>query len=188
MIYYLLMTQGGLDDLQVKIWNAFFWVIILFSSVNAVLRSFQSESRNTTLYYYSLYSPTDFIIAKLLYNFIYIIVIGLLSLFVFTLFLGNPIVNLPQFMLVILLGAGAYASVFTILAGIATQANNSSILTSIMGLPIVLPLIIYIAKVSREAFSADLSDNYLINLGILIAFNIILILLSCILYPYIWRE
>jgi hypothetical protein len=41
---------------------------------------------------------------------------------------------------------------------------------------------------SKEAFFTATSDNFWINLTILIGFNLIMVVLSVILYPYIWRE
>ena len=36
------------------VWNALFWIIMLFASINAISRSFVQESTNRQLYYYSI--------------------------------------------------------------------------------------------------------------------------------------
>src|SRR5678815_5028898 len=35
-------------------WNALFWIIMLFASVNAVAKSFMTESRGRLLYFYTV--------------------------------------------------------------------------------------------------------------------------------------
>jgi len=58
----------SVDKLDANVWNGLFWVIQLFICVNAVAKSFLQESRGRMLYFYSITSPVEFIIAKILYN------------------------------------------------------------------------------------------------------------------------
>ena len=48
-------------------WNALFWIIMLFASVNAVAKSFMTETRGRLLYYYTLTSAEAVIISKTIY-------------------------------------------------------------------------------------------------------------------------
>src|SRR3972149_9790280 len=49
-------------------WNALFWIIILFASINASAKSFLQESKGRLLYYYTINSPQAFILSKVIYN------------------------------------------------------------------------------------------------------------------------
>jgi heme exporter protein B len=49
-------------------WNALFWIIMLFASVNAIAKSFMQENRGRYLYYYSICSPQAVILSKIIYN------------------------------------------------------------------------------------------------------------------------
>ena len=49
-------------------WNALFWIIMLFASVNAVVKSFVQESRGRQLYYFVIASPQAVILSKIIYN------------------------------------------------------------------------------------------------------------------------
>src|SRR5688500_10636233 len=80
-IYVLYMA---IDEPESKVWNGLFWVIQLFICINAVAKSFLQESRGRMLYYYSIASPGDFILAKLLFNTLLMLVMSLLSLFLFS--------------------------------------------------------------------------------------------------------
>src|SRR5664279_3395327 len=63
----------AIDEPESKVWNGLFWVIQLFICINAVAKSFLQESKGRMLYFYSIVSPVEFIIAKIAYNIILII-------------------------------------------------------------------------------------------------------------------
>ena len=100
-IFVLYMT---IQQPEAKVWNGLFWVIQLFICINAVAKSFLQESRGRMLYFYSIVNPRDFVLAKLVFNSILMLLMSSLSIILFTLFLGNPIQRLPQFIGLVLLG------------------------------------------------------------------------------------
>lgn len=80
------------------VWNALFWVIQLFVCVTTVAKSFLQESRGRMLYFYSICSPVEFIVAKLIFNLFLMLIMSLISLMLFYVFLDNPVAN-PLFYL-----------------------------------------------------------------------------------------
>ena len=79
----------SLNNPEADVWNALFWIIQLFVCVNAVAKSFLQESRGRMLYFYSISGAKEFIIAKLIYNIILMLLMSLLSLALFFLLLKN---------------------------------------------------------------------------------------------------
>src|SRR5688500_20298915 len=73
------------------VWNGLFWTIQLFVCVNAVAKSFLQEGRGRMIYFYSLAGARQFIIAKLLFNVLLMMVMTLISLFLFRLLMGDPL-------------------------------------------------------------------------------------------------
>ena len=53
---------------QPQVWNILFWLIVLFASINAVVKSFVQESGARQLYYYQLVHPVILVLAKIVYN------------------------------------------------------------------------------------------------------------------------
>ena len=92
-VLYLAMQQP-----EEKVWNGLFWMIQLFICVNAVAKSFLQESRERMLYFYTIAGPRDFILSKLLFNVVLMVVMSLLSLLLFRILLGNPIENEWKFL------------------------------------------------------------------------------------------
>src|SRR5215468_5463610 len=112
-IFVVYLSMGQPDDV---VWNALFWIIQLFVCVNAVAKSFLQDSKGRMLYYYSIAGARDYIVSKLVFNAMLMVVMSLLSLFMFTLLLGNPLLQLVQFTGISFLGALGLSLIFTFLA------------------------------------------------------------------------
>src|SRR6188768_861568 len=69
-------------------WNALFWIIMLFAAVNAVAKSFMTESRGRLLYLYTLSSAQAVIIAKTIYNVLLLLVLSVINFIFYSIFLG----------------------------------------------------------------------------------------------------
>src|ERR1044071_3795554 len=93
-IFVLFLAMGRPDD---EVWNGLFWMIQLFVCINAVAKSFLQESRGRMLYFYSIAGPRDFVLSKLLFNAILMLMMSLLSLLLFQVLMGNPLRNVWQF-------------------------------------------------------------------------------------------
>src|SRR5205814_7660668 len=89
---------------EAETWNALFWIVQLFVSVNAVAKSFLQDSRGRMLYYYTISGAGNFIIAKLLFNAVLMMIMSLLTLLMFTLLLGDPIIYFFKFLLISFVG------------------------------------------------------------------------------------
>jgi heme exporter protein B len=169
-------------------WNALFWIIMLFASVNAVSKGFLQESAGRTLYYYSLASPEAIILSKLVYNVLLMIVLALISFAFYSLFLPNMVEDMPWYLLGVVAGSAGLAVAFTMVSAIAYRANNNGVLVAILGFPIILPLMLVIIKFSNEALLGVDRMESIGNLLIISLLNVIIIVLSYLLFPYLWRD
>ena len=70
-------------------WNALFWIILLFAAFNALVRSFQREDAGRQVYLYTLAGPRSVVLARTLHNALTMLVLSLLSLLFYVLFLGT---------------------------------------------------------------------------------------------------
>jgi len=178
---------NAMDTPESKVWNGLFWVIQLFVCINAVAKSFLQESRGRMLYFYSITSPANFVLAKLLFNSILMLAMSLLSLLLFTLFLGNPMQKAGQFVGLVLLGGWSLSLVFTFLAAIAAKAQQNAAIMAVLGFPIIIPQIVLLMKLSNAAFAPLLTISPTTVL-LLIALDIMVILLAVILFPFLWKD
>jgi len=169
-------------------WNALFWIIILFASVNASAKSFLQESRGRMLYYYTINSPQAFILSKIIYNALLMLILSLVCFGFYSLFLGNMVKNLPVFILIVVLGSVGISSLLTMVSAIASKANNNFTIMAILAFPIIMPILITVIKLSFNAIDgSDFSYN-LKYFGVLFSLDVIVIALAFLLFPYLWKD
>lgn len=169
-------------------WNTLFWIIILFVAINAVGKSFTQESKNRDLFYYTAVSPEAIIYSKIIYNSIILCLVSFIGIFFYAWVMDNPIQNLPIYLLSLFLGAIGFASTLTLVAGIAAKGDNNATLMAVLSFPLTIPLLLILIKVSKSAMDGfGLIENWN-EIAILFALDVILVTLSGILFPYLWRN
>ena len=171
-----------------EVWNALYWLIILFVAVNAVAKSFLQESRHRNLYYYSLHHPRDIILSKLIYNVVLMMGMSLVAWFLFLVLLGNPAMQPGRFLLLVFSGGFSMALFFTLLAAIAGRAGGNSALIAILGFPLVVPQLILLSDLSRPLFTPMAVTNWWTFFGVLLLLDALIIALSLLLFPYLWKD
>lgn len=170
------------------VWSALFWITILFTAVNTVAKSFIGEKRGLSIYEYSIASPVAIIVSKIAYNFILCSVLSLVGLLLFTLLLGNPMMDIPLFLLVIVAVSFGFAASLTLLSGIAAKANNSNILMAVLSFPIVISILLTAIKVTKNCIDGLDRSVSMDEIMILAAINCLVAATSYLLFPYIWRS
>lgn len=183
-IFVLFMA---LEDPDTRVWNGLFWVIQLFICINAVAKSFLQESRGRMLYFYSVASPTAFVLSKLLFNSVLMLLMSSLSLLLFTLFLGNPLQKAGPFIGLVLLGGWSLSLVFSFLAAIAAKAQQNAAIMAVLGFPVIIPQLILLMRLSGAAFS-PLLEIPLPTVLMLVALDALIVLLAVILFPFLWKD
>ncbi len=183
----VLVLQMAINEPEPKVWNGLFWVIQLFICINAVAKSFLQESRGRMLYFYSISSPADFVLAKLLFNTLLMLIMSLLSLGLFSLFLGSPVIKVGSFVGLVLLGGWSLSLVFTFLAAIAARAQQNAAIMAVLGFPLIIPQLLLLMKLSNAAFNPLLTIPYTTIL-LLVALDVMVIMLAVILFPFLWKD
>ncbi len=169
-------------------WNALFWIIMLFAAVNAITKSFVQENKGRLLYYYTLTSPHSIILSKIIYNVLLMLVLSMINLFFYSLLIGNIVQDMSLYIVSLVLGSIGFSTVLTMVSAIAAKANNNGTLMAILGFPILIPLLITIIRLSKNAIDGlDWSVSYQ-YISILVAINVMVVALSFVLFPYLWRD
>lgn len=169
-------------------WNALFWIIILFSAINAIAKSFSIEKEGRLLYYYQLCRPEAMIIAKTLYGFLLLLFLGFAGLGFYSLVLGNPIQDLGLYSLGLFIAILGFSVILTLVSAIASKAQNNGTLMAILSFPVLIPLLLLAIKLSKNAmdgldWSVSLDEIYT-----LLAIDAIVMAISYILFPFLWRN
>lgn len=169
-------------------WTILLWIVMLFSGINAAVKGFLQEKKETYLYYYTVLDPLDLVIAKLIYNTIFLILIFVGTILFMTIFVGFPIKNIGLFALGSSLGILGISTIFTFVSLLSTVGTGSSTLMSILSLPLAIPILLLMLKIS--AVSARLITDTSVNQDLMMVAAIDSIFLGAIimLFPIVWRS
>lgn len=182
-VLYLAMEQP-----EQKVWNGLFWMIQLFICVNAVAKSFLQESRGRMLYFYTIAGARDFILSKLIFNTLLMAAMSITSLLLFQLLMGNPLEHPYQFAAIAVFGGFSLSLVFTFLAAIAARAQQSAALMAILGFPLIIPQVMLLMRMSNIAFADVLQSGLGRIIMLLAGFDLMVIALAVILFPFLWKD
>jgi heme exporter protein B len=173
---------------QPQQWYVLFWIIVLFATVNAVAKSFVQENSARQLYYYSLVPPTAVLFSKVIYNMLLLALLSLLTFVVFGFVAGNPVKETGQFVLVLLLGSMGFSTAFTFISAIASKSKNGATLMAVLGFPVIVPILLTLVKLSAGALRLVSDSAIWKDLAILMAINVMLLSLTYLLFPFLWRD
>ncbi len=176
------------EIVDIPVWNALFWIIQLFAGVNAIAKSFIQESRGRILYYYTLADPRAVILSKIIYNFLLMMFLSGFNLLFYSILIGNPVSDLGLFIFIMILGSLGLSSVLTMISAISSRAGQSAALMPILSFPVLLPLLMTTIRLSKNTIDGlawTVSQPLVI---ILVALNMMIISMSFLLFPYLWKE
>jgi heme exporter protein B len=124
---------------------------------------------------------------KAISNLAFMMTVEAIVLPVYTVLYGINLFN-PGLLLVILLGSIGYVGVGTLLATMSVQTRTRDILLSILLFPVVIPVLLP-AIIASNGFltGLDLAD-FLFSIGLLVAYDIIFIAVSFMVYDSVVEE
>lgn len=185
-IFVLYLAMGQPES---AVYNGLFWMIQLFVCVNAVAKSFLQDSKGRMLYFYSIASPVSFIVSKLIYSTLVMSVMIVLSLVLFRILFGDPVIYKMRFAGIALLGGLSLSLVFTLMAAIAAKAQQNAAVMAILGFPLIVPQILLLMKLSKSAFGEVFRDGALLQISLLLTgFDVMVIALAIVLFPFLWKD
>jgi heme exporter protein B len=165
------------------------WVIIVFAALSSLSRSFVSETERKTFDYLRLYArATPVYIGKLAVNISFTLLISLVSFVAFVILLNISVASWPVLLSSLVLGSVGLASVSTLLAGIIAQADRKGAVFSVISMPLMIPLLLLIVRLSKAGFTDGYSIAVWSDLIGIMAFCGVMITLSILLFDVIWDE
>ena len=170
------------------VWNTIFWIIILFTAVNAIAKSFSQERHGRLIYYYNLCSPQAIIVSKIIYNSLIMLLLSGIGFGFYAFVMGNPVQDVGLYLICILLSAIGFASVLTLVAGIASKADNNATLMAVLSFPIILPMLLMTIRLAKNAMDGLDWSVSMDEITTLLAIDAIVVTLSCLLFPFLWRS
>jgi heme exporter protein B len=192
IVLYVLSTvvvaYSALIRLDPPVWNAVYWIMVLFAAISAVVKSFIQESSARQLYYYSLVNPAALLVAKMIYNTALLTVLCFLTWGLLGLLTGNPVKNPALFSGIILLGSLGLAVTFTFISAISAKTHNSATLMAVLGFPLIIPVLLTLVRLSAVALRLMQDTSIDGDMVILAGIDLMLMGVALVLFPFLWRD
>lgn len=165
------------------------WIIIFFSAMSGLSRSFVSEEERGTTMTLQWVKPTSVLLGKLAFNAVLIYILNALIILAYLLTMPSFTVQAPWiFLLTIVLGSFGLASASTFIAAIISKANSKGTLYPVLSFPILLPLLMSVIDATRLSVEGAPVASAVDDLKIMISYAVVVTTISIILFDFVWRD
>ncbi len=177
------------DLLSVSVQSGLVWIIILFASLTTLSRVFVSESERGTMDLLRLNAPsTSVLIGKLAYNFLFTLLITGTTFLLFAIMVNMPVVRPALLLAVVMLGSSGLAGTTTMLGALVSQAVRKGAVFPVLALPLLIPLMLLLVRVTQAVFTGGESASYANDLAALVGFTGVTISASILLFDNLWED
>ena len=171
--------------------SAFFWITIFFGTITGLSRSFVSEEERGTSLLLKLYGkPESIYWGKFIYNLLLSLSLGITAVIIFAFFFKEfSLKDAAMFFLQLLLGLIGTAAIITILSALVARASQKGALLPVLALPLLFPLVVAVTDATRISMQiAPAWEGVRGDILVLFSFDVALILVSYVLFSYVWRD
>jgi heme exporter protein B len=165
------------------------WVAFAFSGILGLNRAFVAEKDRGCLEGLLL-APVDhtaIYFGKMLSTVLFMLVVEMVTLPVFTAFFGVNLFDL-RLVVVILLGTFGFAAVGTILSAMTAQTRAREVLLPILLLPVAAPVLIAAVKATAGILDGLPTAEIMVWLQLLLAFDVIFPAAAFMTFDYVVKE
>ena len=171
-----------------RTWNSLFWITLIFCTLQAISKNFLTVSKNRWIYWNQVAAPSHILWSKIIYGWLTMIFLTFVNFFFFGWFMGMPVIHFWAYFKILILVTGGISTVFTFIGAIASKANHAGFLAPVLSLRVILPLILLGIKASNKAFNPILVSSVNKDIYMLTALNMLVLVLSGILFSSLWKD
>lgn len=186
----VIMFSIGSEKISEYLNGGLLWVVIFFSAMSGLSRVFVSEEeRGTTMTLHLIASPSTIFSGKLIFNLVLVFLMNAAITILFLLLFESFIIrNFLLFLIAFILGNFGIAISSTIIAAIISKASSKGTLYPVLSFPILLPLILILLELTKFSMDGNPVSSSLIEIFVLVCYDIIMLTASYLLFDFIWKE
>ena len=162
------------------------WIAFIFASLLGLGRTLAAEREQSSMDRLLL-CPVDrkaIYLAKLLGNLLFIGVVEIVALPIYTLLFNVP---LPAvLLLIVLLGTLGIAAIGTLFSAMAAATRARQLLLPVLVFPLIVPVVISVVRAMQQLMAPTVNEPPWI--GLLIAFDVIFLSVSMLTFRYVVEE
>ena len=166
------------------------WIIVFFTAMAGLGRSFVAEEERGTALLLRLLAPSEVVYAgKLLYNVMMLVSLTTVTAAAFVLVMNVQVKTFSLFALTIICGSLGLASSSTIVAAIIARARAKGALYAVLSFPLLVPWVLLVVDATRMSFDGiPLAGEGLNDVLLLLAYTGVVIGASSIVFDIVWKD
>ena len=186
----LVLLAVGREDVSPQMQAGLLWIVILFSAAVGLGRAFIAEEERGTVLLLQLNTRGSMVYAgKLLFNFLLVLGVNLVSVGVFLVLLSVEVTLPGLLLLTLVLGALGLSGATTLLAAIIARAAGKGPLLPVLLFPLLIPLLLLVIDATQNALPAGKGWTASLDaLLALVGFAGVVITASVLLFDYVWND
>lgn len=186
----IILFAIGNENASPEILSGILWIIIFFSTMSGLSRTFISEEeRGTAATLQLLTTPTAVFVGKLLFNTLLLFGLNILTVILYLILITNFTVKSADiFLLTMILGTVGLAATSTILASIIAKANTKGTLYPVLSFPILLPLLLTVINATKLSVEGAAITEAVGEFQVLISYAVVMLTVSYLLFEHIWKD
>lgn len=186
---FVLIFFHGLNNPSGPEWDTFFWLMVLFSSIAGLSRSFLLNKSGLNVYLFQLIRPNVFYLLRCISNFVYIFFLSLFTLLLLWLFYGFMPFAWLDIILILLISSLGFSAIFTFSGAIASESNQASVLLPLLSIPLLIPIIMVLFALCNKIIANQSGvDSYTLDLMLLLLLDVLYFLPGMFLFKHMWGE
>jgi len=180
---------SGSQQTMISLTPGMLWVTFAFAGVLSLNRAFIQEKEDNCLEGLMVcpVSRETIYLGKLLGSLFFMLIVEAIVLPVFALLFNVDVISLPLITITVLTTLG-FVAVGTLFSALAVNTKAREMVLPILFFPIVAPIIISAVSASGLALGGESWSSITSWLGIIAAFDVIFLVVSYLLFPFIIEE
>ena len=169
--------------------SAFLWVVLFFSSMSGLSRSFvKEEETRTSIALRMSTEPLAVYFGKLMFNLALMVGVEIIVVPMFLLFMDISPATPSLFFASVALGTIFISAATTIVAAIISKANSKGTLFAVLSFPVTMPGLIMAVRMTNASLAGMEFSSAVSEIAGILAFTVIVTTLSALLFEFVWND
>jgi len=168
---------------------ALLWIILFFSSMSGLSHIFVREEEMHTSDTLKLLAPAGSVfVGKLLFNIVLLLALEVVIVPLFIALMNFNVQNYGLLIVSLLTGSIGLSGGGTMVAAIISKSSSKGALFTVLSFPILLPVLISGISATKKSLQSSGAESASGEIQALIAFAVVVITASILLFDFVWNE
>lgn len=175
---------------SIEISAGILWIVIFFSAMSGMARTFVSEEeRGTVMTLHLIAKPSTVFFGKLMFNLILLILMNIFTVVLYIILIPSFIIkSFDIFIITVFLGTIGLSAASTIIAAIIAKSNTKGTLYPVLSFPILLPLLMVVIKSTKSALEGVEIAKAMGDFQVMVAYFVVITAISYLLFDFVWKD